>query len=397
MAFIFTEMYDWYRDLMDNKSDPRVADWPMMSSPLPTLALCIFYAYFSKSIAPKIMEKRKPLDLRKFLIVYNLFQTVFSTWIFYEYLQSGWWGHYSFRCQPVDYSNNPLALRMARTCWWYYISKFTEFFDTLFFLLRKKNQHVSTLHVIHHGCMPFSVWMGMKFAPGGHSTFFAMLNSFVHIVMYFYYMVAALGPKYQKYIWWKKYLTAFQMLQFVAIFTHQFQLVFTDCNYPKGFMVWIGLHGVMFLFLFSDFYKQAYSKRREAAAAKRREAELALSGGQYDAVAVNGGANGKLLQHKNGGQHLYQNGKELTNGDLVNNNQGACMPILDDGEEAHRRKVTGNGIYAAANGAPKAANSYTNGTANGFVEAVGANGTAHHHSHDDNDSTSTAAVRRKIQ
>jgi hypothetical protein len=55
---------------------------------------------------------------------------------------------------------------MARTCWWYYISKFTEFFDTIFFILRKKTQHVSTLHVIHHGCMPFSVWMGLKFAPG---------------------------------------------------------------------------------------------------------------------------------------------------------------------------------------------------------------------------------------
>lgn len=47
---------------------------------------------------------------------------------------------------------------------------------------------------------------------GGHSTFFALLNTFVHIVMYFYYMVAAMGPKYQKYIWWKKYLTAFQMV-----------------------------------------------------------------------------------------------------------------------------------------------------------------------------------------
>lgn len=387
MAFIFTEMYDWYRDLMDNKSDPRVADWPMMSSPVPTLALCIFYAYFSKSLAPKLMEKRKPMDLRNFLVVYNLFQTIFSTWIFYEYLQSGWWGHYSFRCQPVDYSNNPLALRMARTCWWYYISKFTEFFDTLFFILRKKYQHVSTLHVIHHGCMPFSVWMGMKFAPGGHSTFFAMLNSFVHIVMYFYYMVAALGPKYQKYIWWKKYLTAFQMVQFVAIFTHQFQLLFTECDYPKGFMVWIGLHGVMFLFLFSDFYKQAYSKRR-LAAARKREADLAaLSGAaQYDAVAVNG-VNGKL---QNGvGAHLYQNGKEkekllLTNGDLVNNNQGACMPVLDDGEEAHRRKVTGNGIYAT-NGGPKgAANSYMNGNApnGGFVEV------------ESNDATT---VRRKVQ
>lgn len=389
MAFIFTEMYDWYRDLMDNKSDPRVADWPMMSSPVPTLALCIFYAYFSKSLAPKLMEKRKPMDLRNFLVVYNLFQTIFSTWIFYEYLQSGWWGHYSFRCQPVDYSNNPLALRMARTCWWYYISKFTEFFDTLFFILRKKYQHVSTLHVIHHGCMPFSVWMGMKFAPGGHSTFFAMLNSFVHIVMYFYYMVAALGPKYQKYIWWKKYLTAFQMVQFVAIFTHQFQLLFTECDYPKGFMVWIGLHGVMFLFLFSDFYKQAYSKRR-LAAARKREADLAaLSGAaQYDAVAVNG-VNGKLQNGVGVGAHLYQNGKEkekllLTNGDLVNNNQGACMPVLDDGEEAHRRKVTGNGIYAT-NGGPKgAANSYMNGNApnGGFVEV------------ESNDATT---VRRKVQ
>ncbi|KAJ8946818.1 hypothetical protein NQ318_002097 [Aromia moschata] len=163
---------------------------------------------------------------------------------------------------------------MARTCWWYYFSKFTEFFDTLFFILRKKNSHVSTLHVIHHGCMPFSVWMGMKFAPGGHSTFFALLNTFVHIIMYFYYMVAAMGPKYQKFIWWKKYLTTFQMVsklvkwakcvQFVAIFAHQFQLLFTECNYPKGFMVWIALHGVLFLFLFSDFYKVKYTNNKKA-------------------------------------------------------------------------------------------------------------------------------------
>lgn len=55
---------------------------------------------------------------------------------------------------------------MANICWWYYISKFTEFFDTLFFILRNKMEHVSTLHVIHHGCMPFSVWLGLKFAPG---------------------------------------------------------------------------------------------------------------------------------------------------------------------------------------------------------------------------------------
>lgn len=48
------------------------------------------------------------------------------------------------------------------------------------------------------------------------------------------------------------------MIQFVAIFIHQFQLLFRECNYPKGFMIWIGLHGAMFLFLFSDFYKTKY-------------------------------------------------------------------------------------------------------------------------------------------
>lgn len=58
---------------------------------------------------------------------------------------------------------------MAHTCWWYYFSKFTEFADTLFFVLRKKNEHVSTLHVIHHGIMPMSVWFGMKFAPGSYN------------------------------------------------------------------------------------------------------------------------------------------------------------------------------------------------------------------------------------
>ena len=114
--------------------DPRVNDWSMMSSPFPTMALCVFYAYFSKSLGPRLMANRKPLDLRKILVYYNLFQTIFSTWIFYEvynkdnydlyvnkakydfcfqYLMSGWWGHYSFKCQPVDYSRSPMAMRVC--------------------------------------------------------------------------------------------------------------------------------------------------------------------------------------------------------------------------------------------------------------------------------------------
>lgn len=103
--------------------------------------------------------------------------------------------------------------------------------------MRKKTSQVSTLHVIHHGVMPMSgkfiwpltiyekhfninrldlfslVWFGVKFTPGGHSTFFGLLNTAVHIVMYTYYLFAAMGPQYQKYLWWKKYLTGLQMVR----------------------------------------------------------------------------------------------------------------------------------------------------------------------------------------
>lgn len=55
-----------------------------MSSPFPTLAICLTYAYFVKVIGPKIMENRKPYQLRQVLIWYNLFQVIYSSWLFYE-------------------------------------------------------------------------------------------------------------------------------------------------------------------------------------------------------------------------------------------------------------------------------------------------------------------------
>jgi elongation of very long chain fatty acids protein 4 len=51
-----------------------------------------------------------------------------------------------------------------------------------------------------------------------YSTF---LNSLVHVVMYTYYFTAAmLGSNEKakkKYLWWGRYLTQFQMFQFVTM------------------------------------------------------------------------------------------------------------------------------------------------------------------------------------
>ena len=70
---------------------------------------------------------------------------------------SGWAKGYSFRCQPVDYSNNAMALRMANTCWWYYISKFTEFFDTVSTYIYTYTSFQSLLDSFFHSSKYFIV------------------------------------------------------------------------------------------------------------------------------------------------------------------------------------------------------------------------------------------------
>ncbi|XP_064624335.1 very long chain fatty acid elongase AAEL008004-like [Lineus longissimus] len=260
-----------YNDLMA-KADPRTADWPMMSSPFPSLFICLLYFYLVTKTGPKFMENREPYQFRKILVVFNIGMVGLSAYNLYEFLMSGWLAGYSLGCQPVDYSNSPQALRMASACWWFYISKFIELFDTLFFVLRKKSNLLTFLHVFHHGIMPFSWWFAVKFAPGGFTTFHATFNAFIHVMMYTYYGLAALGPAFQRFIWWKKYMTKMQMTQFVAVTVHSCQLFFIDCNFPKLIAVWILSYAVIFLFLFANFYVQAYRKAHKS---KREDASIA--------------------------------------------------------------------------------------------------------------------------
>lgn len=168
-----------------------------------------------------------------------------------------WLGRYSFRCQPVIYSSEDHDdLMIVYVCWLYYICKFTEFLDTIFFVFRKKFDQITNLHVIHHSVMPAICWLGVKFYPSGHGTFFGVLNTFVHIIMYTYYLLAAMGPKYKQYLWWKKYLTTIQMIQFIAVFIHSSQLFFIECDYPRIPIILATFWSLSFLGLFSNFYIQ---------------------------------------------------------------------------------------------------------------------------------------------
>lgn len=116
--------------------DARVEGWPLMSSPLPAMAICLAYIFIVKVLGPKFMENRPAYDLRRVLLFYNLFQIVVNVWVFYELSRYGWLsGNYSFVCQPVDYSYDEAAVRVLRACYVFYLSKFVDLFDTFFFVL----------------------------------------------------------------------------------------------------------------------------------------------------------------------------------------------------------------------------------------------------------------------
>ncbi|XP_032260265.1 very long chain fatty acid elongase 7 isoform X1 [Halichoerus grypus] len=251
-------LYDnWIKD-----ADPRVEDWFLMSSPLPQTIILGLYVYFVTSLGPKLMENRKPFELKKAMITYNFSIVLFSVYMCYEFVMSGWGTGYSFRCEIVDYSRSPSALRMARTCWLYYFSKFIELLDTIFFVLRKKSSQVTFLHVFHHTIMPWTWWFGVKFAAGGLGTFHAFLNTAVHVVMYSYYGLSAMGPAFQKYLWWKKYLTLLQLAQFTIVTIHIGQFFFMeDCKYQFPVFLYIIMsYGCIFLLLFLHFWYRAYTK-----------------------------------------------------------------------------------------------------------------------------------------
>lgn len=117
----------------------------------------------------------------------------------------------------------------------------------VFFILRKKNSQLTFLHVYHHTTMIFNWWAGVKYVAGGQCEYtpthreqlathtahpracdteplylsiaflIGLINSLVHVVMYLYYGLAALGPNMAKYLWWKRYLTSLQLVSYFSL------------------------------------------------------------------------------------------------------------------------------------------------------------------------------------
>lgn len=297
MELIKDQLHHLYKNYLwaHSIADPRVADWLLMHSPLPTIGLTIAY-FFVIWAGMKLMQNREPFKFRYTLFLYNVGLVALNWHIFSELFIATWKANYSYSCQQVVYSEDENEMRIAKALWWYYFSKLVEFLDTVFFVLRKKNNQVSFLHVYHHGTM-FPLWyIGVKWVAGGQSFFGAMINSFIHVVMYSYYGISALGPEWQKYLWWKRYLTVLQLIQFVVGVFHAVQSLIVQCPFPLWMQYSLIFYGITILALFLNFYFQAYIKSYQK--------KVAMNGKATNGHVANG--------------DIQMNGKDSMNGHVQN-------------------------------------------------------------------------------
>lgn len=129
--------------------DKRVKDWLFMSNPFKPITIIGIYLLVVLKWGPRFMEKRQPYKLDLLIKCYNLFQVAFCAYITFEGFRYSFARGYSIFCQPVDFSDDPVAMRIAEIAHYYFLTKIGDMLDTVFFVLKKKNSHVSFLHVYH--------------------------------------------------------------------------------------------------------------------------------------------------------------------------------------------------------------------------------------------------------
>jgi len=247
--------------------DPRIRDFYLMDGgPLKVISIVSVYLILVKYVGPRYMKNHEPMNIKPIILIYNALMVGFNgigfllaLWIT-DFLKLSW------DCSPIDRrptTRNKIFLVFG---YCYFISKFADLLDTVFFVLRKKQTHVSALHVIHHGVMPLCSWFALKMHPSNYTSFLPAINSFVHTLMYSYYAMACskTTADSKAYLRFKRNLTQIQMFQFILVFFHSINaLLQPSCHWPAWLAVLECLHSMIFFFMFSIFYKNAYLKKNK--------------------------------------------------------------------------------------------------------------------------------------
>jgi hypothetical protein len=229
-----------------------LTDWPW------PVSLCFGYL-FSVAVLYYWMKERKSFDLYYLRVLHNVFLCFGSFAMVLGMLkelvavyQKGGW-------EAMMCDANGIQKTGSLYTWYYifFLSKFYEFIDTYILIFRKKQ--ITFLHCFHHFITAFLCWLGL-YDEIAVQWIVITLNGSVHVFMYYYYLAQTLGGD----VWWKKYLTSLQIVQFcldlvlTSLFFYQELVLGKECSGHSSVLGFSNAVLLSFLLLFMNFYRHTY-------------------------------------------------------------------------------------------------------------------------------------------
>jgi elongation of very long chain fatty acids protein 4 len=209
--------------------------------------------YFSMILfLKKYMKGRLPYSLKYSMLLYNNTQILLNIYMIYGLLP--------VISYPNIYGINiPYTSELRYFVYIHYLSKYFDYFDTLFIILRgKEKMQLSFLHVYHHSSIGV-IWGFLLYNGHGNGTasFGCFINSIIHLFMYSHYLCTSLGYNNP----FKKYITKAQLFQFVLCFIHSLIVIGAEEIVPKKYAIIELLYQITMIILFSKFYYKSYTPK----------------------------------------------------------------------------------------------------------------------------------------
>lgn len=151
-------------------TDSLIEPWVFFGeSPLPLMG--VFAVYFTcLKIGPKLMENKKPFKLKTVIRLYNIVQIVGCTYFAFI---SSYRFNYSltkslWKCETNDMyiKNYEGIVEIFNLNWLFFWLRMIELLETMFFILRKKQEQVSFLHVYHHVSTLIFIYLANRYSAG---------------------------------------------------------------------------------------------------------------------------------------------------------------------------------------------------------------------------------------
>jgi len=210
------------------------------------------------------MENRKAFKLKKVIRIYNLYQIVGCTFFLLAFPMTGFSYKLGWQCEAAPTGTTPISedmLSLYNLIWLFVIFRASEFFETLVFVLRKKQNQVSFLHLYHHIAVVSLLWLFLKYNCGKTGVFGALINSGTHLLMYTYYFLSSFGKFRRMTTTIKPAITIVQIMQLALLLVHYMRMIFA-CNVTYMYHIQ-SLNVSLILFLFVKFYAKNFIRTKK--------------------------------------------------------------------------------------------------------------------------------------